>query len=147
MVSIVIAAHNEENVIGRCLDALRTSGGRRSRRHCRGQRLPRRNGRASGQARRTGARPPQPGKARALNAGDASAQGFPRLYLDADMNLSGADVKVLSKALQRIHRCWPAHPGGSSISKIARLRSEPILEFSSSCPFTRMASWGEGQSW
>ena len=86
MPSVVIAAHNEENVIGKSLDAL----------------LDQQVGApvevivsANGCTDRTVAvatRPnvlvvvsPQPGKAAALNAGDQVATRFPRIYLDADI--------------------------------------------------------------
>lgn len=42
----------------------------------------------------------QPGKARALNAGDAVAVGFPRVYLDADIPISGAAIRTLAAALE-----------------------------------------------
>jgi glycosyltransferase involved in cell wall biosynthesis len=98
--SVVIAAHNEENVIGRCLDALFEDGSVNLdvtvvANGCSDETVQR--------AYRAGARVlelPQPGKARALNAGDAAAEGFPRLYLDADMALSGADVAKLAERLE-----------------------------------------------
>lgn len=43
---------------------------------------------------------PAPGKTAALNAGDAAARGFPRLYLDADVVISAADVRTLVAALR-----------------------------------------------
>ena len=86
MLSVVIAAHNEENVIGRNLDALLAQEA---------------SGpievvvSANGCTDRTVARAtrpsvividrPEPGKAAALNAGDRVATGFPRIYLDADI--------------------------------------------------------------
>lgn len=86
MLSIVISAHNEENVIGRSLDALL------------GQHTPgpveiivSANGctdHTAATARRQGVvviDRPEPGKAAALNAGDRAATGFPRIYLDADI--------------------------------------------------------------
>ncbi|KUL40011.1 glycosyltransferase [Actinoplanes awajinensis] len=102
MTSIVIAAHNEAAVIGRCLDALLA-------------------GAAPGEfdvtvvangctddtvaaATRPGVRVldlATPGKAHALNAGDEVAVGFPRIYLDADIVLSTAAVRALGEALDR----------------------------------------------
>ncbi|MET1044810.1 MAG: glycosyltransferase [Microbacteriaceae bacterium] len=86
MPSVVIAAHNEEHVIGRSLDALLT------------QRMPEpidvvvsANGctdRTAAVATRPGVTVidrPDPGKAGALNAGDQVATGFPRIFLDADI--------------------------------------------------------------
>lgn len=86
MLSIMIAAHNEENLIGTNLDALLA------------QRLTEpleiivsANGCTDLTVARA-TRPgvvvidrPQPGKAAALNAGDSVATGFPRIYLDADI--------------------------------------------------------------
>ncbi len=42
---------------------------------------------------------PEPGKAGALNAGDALAAGFPRIYLDADIDLSVGALGELISAL------------------------------------------------
>jgi glycosyltransferase involved in cell wall biosynthesis len=44
---------------------------------------------------------PAPGKAAALRAGDEAATGFPRLYVDADVELSAGDVRALAAALER----------------------------------------------
>jgi glycosyltransferase involved in cell wall biosynthesis len=94
--SVVIAAHNEETVIGRCLDALA------------GQDLDITvvaNGctdRTASIARARNVRVldlPQPGKANALNEGDAVAVGFPRVYLDADVVLSPGTIPALVAAL------------------------------------------------
>jgi glycosyltransferase involved in cell wall biosynthesis len=95
----VIAAHNEEAVIGRCLDAL----------------LAGRTGEfdvtvvANGctdntaeVAARAGVRVltvPAAGKPGALNAGDRVAVGFPRVYLDADVVLSPGALAALARAL------------------------------------------------
>ena len=85
MPSIVIAAHNEEAVLGACLDALsaQSSTGMQvvvSANGC--------TDRTADIARTRGADVidrAEPGKAAALNAGDAVATGFPRIYLDADI--------------------------------------------------------------
>lgn len=42
---------------------------------------------------------PEAGKPGALNAGDAAATGFPRIYLDADIGLAAAGVRALVAAL------------------------------------------------
>jgi glycosyltransferase involved in cell wall biosynthesis len=101
MTSVVIAAHNEAAVIGRCLDALLGEA-------------------ASGEfdvtvaangctddtatvaAARSGVRVVDlatAGKVAALNAGDAVAVGFPRVYLDADIVLTTAALRSLTGAL------------------------------------------------
>lgn len=86
MPSIVIAAHNEENVIGRILDALLAQQ--------LGEPLEiivSANG-CTDDTVAVATRPgvvvidrPEPGKAAAVNAGDRVATGFPRIYLDADI--------------------------------------------------------------
>jgi glycosyltransferase involved in cell wall biosynthesis len=103
--SIVIAAHNEEAVIGRCLAAIAAGG-------------PGGSGGpvditvvANGCTDRTAevaAEHPgvrvldlaAAGKPGALNAGDAVAIGFPRLYLDADVVLSDGAIPALARALE-----------------------------------------------
>ena len=101
MTSIVIAAHNEAGVIGRCLDALLADA------------APGEfdvtvvaNGCTDDTAAVADARPgvrvielTTAGKAAALNAGDEAAVGFPRVYLDADIVLSTAAVRSLVDAL------------------------------------------------
>ena len=100
MTSVVIAAHNEEAVIGRCLDAIRASSGPPLditvvANGC-GDRT------AEVAAERPGVRVldlAAAGKPGALNAGDAVASGFPRLYLDADVVLSADAIPRLAQAV------------------------------------------------
>jgi glycosyltransferase involved in cell wall biosynthesis len=86
MFSVVISAHNEENVIGQSLDALLSSPTPGPM-----QVIVSANGctdRTAAMATRPGVvviDRPDPGKAAALNAGDRAATGFPRIYLDADI--------------------------------------------------------------
>jgi glycosyltransferase involved in cell wall biosynthesis len=96
MPSVVIAAHNEEQVIGACLDALTAQdiGGTLeivvSANGC--------TDATADVARQAGAvviDRPEPGKAAALNAGDAAATSFPRIYLDADIVLPPHAVGTL----------------------------------------------------
>lgn len=42
---------------------------------------------------------PEPNKHRALRLGDSHARAFPRLYVDADVELRAQDVRALAKAL------------------------------------------------
>lgn len=100
MPSIVIAAHNEEYVIGHTLAALLTDT------HAEALEI---IVSANGCTDRTvtiATRPgvlvidrPDPGKAGALNAADAVATSFPRLYLDADIVVPAGGVDRLVAAL------------------------------------------------
>ncbi len=100
MVSIVIAAHNEEAVIGSCLDALLSDADGTA-----AEIIVSANGcsdRTAGIARERGAiviDRPEPGKPGALNAADAVATGFPRIYLDADIRVPGGGVAALERML------------------------------------------------
>lgn len=98
MASIVIAAHNEAEVIDACLRALQAQG------------VPGleiivvANGCSDGTAevaRRPGVTVldrPEPGKTGALNAGDAVAVSLPRIYLDADIQVpDGGLAAVLAR--------------------------------------------------
>jgi glycosyltransferase involved in cell wall biosynthesis len=101
MTSVVIAAHNEAAVIGRCLDALLADA---------------RPGEfdvtvvangcaddtAAVAASRRGVRVIElatTGKVAALNAGDDAAVGFPRVYVDADIVLATEALRSLANAL------------------------------------------------
>ncbi|MEV0181911.1 glycosyltransferase family 2 protein [Streptomyces sp. NPDC050625] len=107
MTSIVIPAHNEARVIGRLLDSLLadTSEGETSQDEtdivvvC--------NGCTDDTARIAAARGPRvrvveipvPSKHTALRTGDDHARGFPRVYVDADIVIAGADVRALTAPL------------------------------------------------
>jgi glycosyltransferase involved in cell wall biosynthesis len=99
--SIVIAAHNEATVVGRCLDALLVGAAPGEfdvtvvANGCT-------DGTAQVAAARAGVRVlelPTAGKAAALNAGDTVAIGFPRIYLDADIVIAADGVRALRDAL------------------------------------------------
>jgi glycosyltransferase involved in cell wall biosynthesis len=109
MASVVVAAHDEAAVIGRCLDALLA------------QDEPVEitvvaNGCRDATADVARQRPvrvldlPEPGKARALNQGDAQTDGFPRLYLDADIVLPQHAVRTLVAALRHDERLQAVVP-------------------------------------
>lgn len=98
MTSVVIAAHNEATVIGRCLDTLLADASPGEfdvtvvANGCTDDTV--------AVARSRGVRVidlPDPGKAGALNAGDKVAAGFPRIYLDADINLSTSGLRALAE--------------------------------------------------
>ena len=105
MPSVVIAAHNEETVIGPSLDALldqRTSAPLEvvvSANGC--------TDRTVAIATRPGVTVvdrPEPGKAAALNAGDHVATGFPRIYLDADILIPpGGLASVIQRFAEAPH--------------------------------------------
>lgn len=99
MTSVVIAAYNEGRVIGRCLDALLADSAGRlevvvAANGCRDDTVD--------QARRPGVVVldlPRPGKPAALNAAERRVSTFPRVYLDADMQLTARDLDRLAAAL------------------------------------------------
>jgi glycosyltransferase involved in cell wall biosynthesis len=105
MISIVIPAHNEEAVIGRCLNALRHNGTFEDYKvvvvanGC--------SDRTAEIAREIDAsievvETPIGCKTAALNLGDSAAGDiFPRIYLDADLTLSGAAALHVCEALDR----------------------------------------------
>jgi glycosyltransferase involved in cell wall biosynthesis len=98
MTSVVIAAHNEAAVLGRCLDALiRQDSGDDplditvAANGC--------TDATAEIARERGVRVveiDQASKALALNAGDAAARGFPRIYLDADIEVPQGAITAVS---------------------------------------------------
>lgn len=99
MVSVIIAAHNEQAVIGACLDALRRQGVDDL------QVIVSANGctdRTADVAAAHGATVidrPEPGKAGALNAAEAVATSFPRVYLDADIIVPPDGLRQVLAAL------------------------------------------------
>lgn len=102
MASVVIAAHNEEAVIGQCLDALLSQD-----LDVPLQIVVSANGctdRTAEIARERGVvviDRETPGKAAALNAGDDAAEGFPRIYLDADIVVPQDGIRRLVERLER----------------------------------------------
>lgn len=100
MASVIIAAHNEEAVIGRCLAALRASAAG-------AEVIVAANGCSDNTveiARSHGSivvETPVPSKAIALNAGDAIATQFPRIYLDADIVVPLGAVDGLAAVLSQ----------------------------------------------
>lgn len=108
--SVVIPAHNEEQVIGRCLAALLTGAEPGEldvivvANAC--------DDRTAEVARAAGARvieTPVPGKGNALALGDEACLAFPRVYLDADVDLSAESVRLLVATLadQAVAACAP----------------------------------------
>jgi glycosyltransferase involved in cell wall biosynthesis len=102
-VPVIIPAHNEEAVIGRCLDALL-----RDARPGEFRPIVVANGctdRTAARAREFGDRvvvidTPTPGKTNALNLGDdAAGDAFPRIYLDGDLVLSTRAARAIADAV------------------------------------------------
>lgn len=100
LASVVIPAHNEDAVLGRCLTRLlaSTAPGELDvvvvANGC--------HDRTADVAREAGVRvieTANPGKANALRLGDAACHAFPRVYLDADVELTGASVRTLVEAM------------------------------------------------
>jgi glycosyltransferase involved in cell wall biosynthesis len=98
--AIVIAAHDEEAVIGRCLDTIQQTAADDEF-----EVIVVANGCTDGTVAQAESRKVQvielaeSGKAQALNVADAVASRFPRLYLDADMVVSADDIRTLSQSL------------------------------------------------
>ncbi|SNX56432.1 glycosyl transferase family 2 [Streptomyces sp. TLI_55] len=98
----MIPAHNEERVIGRLLDSLLDDPA-----DGRADIVVVCNGCTDDTARIASERGPRvtvveipvPSKHAALRAGDEHALGFPRIYVDADVVLTGADVRALAEPL------------------------------------------------
>ncbi|GLZ28884.1 hypothetical protein Lesp02_10740 [Lentzea sp. NBRC 105346] len=96
--SVVVPAHNEEAVLGRCLASLRDPGL---------DVVVIANACTDGTAaiaREAGVRvieTPTPGKAHAIRLGDESCTTFPRIYMDADVEVSASSVRALAAALAR----------------------------------------------
>ncbi len=101
--SVVIPAHDEARVIGRCLDALTAAAGGRPievvvvPNGCRDDTAE--VARATGLVGLRVVELTEPSKSAALNAGDAAASAFPRIYLDADVDLAADALEPLVAAL------------------------------------------------
>ncbi|MFI0356741.1 glycosyltransferase family 2 protein [Actinomadura sp. 9N407] len=114
--SIVIPAHNEAKVLGRLLSGLLESA-----RPGEFDIVVVPNGCTDATARIAAsfgdavrvAETPEASKAAALRLGDGAARGFPRLYVDADIELRTGDVRALAKALD--------HPGTLAAAPHRRL--------------------------
>jgi glycosyltransferase involved in cell wall biosynthesis len=102
MVSIVIPAHNEENVIGRCLEHLLADASMTDLNivvACNGC-----VDRTAEIARTFGSRvtvleTDVASKTHALNIGDAAATDFPRFYMDADVVLEPQGIREIANVL------------------------------------------------
>jgi hypothetical protein len=104
MVSVVVPAHNEARVLGRLLGQLVPAGAPDDV-----DVIVVANGCTDDTAQIAGAGGPRvrvlsipvPSKREALLAGDQAAAGYPRIYVDADVELGLADIRALAGALAR----------------------------------------------
>jgi glycosyltransferase involved in cell wall biosynthesis len=100
MVSVIIAAYNEESVIGRCLDALRAQDTTSPL-----EIIVSANGCSDRTAQVAAAHGAividrtEPGKAAALNAAEELATSFPRVYLDADIVVPPRAIQLILDTL------------------------------------------------
>jgi glycosyltransferase involved in cell wall biosynthesis len=103
MISVIIPAHDEEQVIGRCLSALLRDAGRDELDVvvvC--------NGCRDGTAAVARGFGPQvrvietvvASKSHALNLGDQAARGFPRFYVDADIVVTADAIRAVADVLR-----------------------------------------------
>ena len=103
MFSIVIPAHNEAAVIGRCLDALLSEPPQEGMEiivACNGCT----DNTAAIAASYEGVRVvdiPEASKIAGLNAGDAAATNFPRAYVDADVRVTGRALEQACRVLDQ----------------------------------------------
>ena len=107
MVSVIIAAHDEESVIGACLASLRSQrGGPQPEIIVSANGCTDRTAQIAAEAGVRVIDRSEPGKPGALNAADAVAIGFPRVYLDADIVLAPDALERVLRAARRL----PRHP-------------------------------------
>jgi glycosyltransferase involved in cell wall biosynthesis len=143
MTSVVIAAHNEAPVIGRCLDALLADAAPGElditvvANGCTDD-----TALLAAQRRVRVIELGEAGKSAALNAGDRHAIGYPRIYLDADIVLPTAAARALAAAV-----------GGQALAAVPRreldLRGRPFLvrgfyAINSRLPMYRDGLFGRG---
>jgi glycosyltransferase involved in cell wall biosynthesis len=137
--SVVVAAHDEASVLGPSLDALLA------------QEVPHldvtvvANGctdATADVARSRGVRVlelEQPGKAGALNGGDAAAQGFPRVFLDADIRLPPGALAAFAAALD-----GPGAPLVVAPARRLEVAGRPVLVRAHSAVSRRLPAYRDG---
>jgi glycosyltransferase involved in cell wall biosynthesis len=145
--SVVIAAHNEEAVIGLCLDRLLEDAHPGEF-----EVVVAANGCTDGTVSVARARPgvqvldlPAAGKCAALNAGDLIAHGFPRIYLDADIVVPTRVARALRDALSDDHgsplATFPArHVDAGASSRLVRM----YYDINQRLPVFRQGLFGRG---
>jgi cellulose synthase/poly-beta-1,6-N-acetylglucosamine synthase-like glycosyltransferase len=143
--AVVIPAHDEENVIARCVDAMLGDDGTRA------QIVVVANGCTDRTAQVAASRGPTvrvvetpvASKANALNVGDATAVGFPRFYVDADVVLDPGAIQQVVAALEQ--------PGVLAAAPLIRFNLEDrpwavraFYEVWSALPYCRSGMIGSG---
>jgi glycosyltransferase involved in cell wall biosynthesis len=146
MTSVVIAAHNEAAVIGRCLDALiRQNSGAEplditvAANGC--------TDATAEIARQRCVRVveiDQANKAIALNTGDAAAHGFPRIYLDADIEVPSGAVTAFAQAFATSKAALAAAPRRRLDVTGRPLAVRAYLAINSRLPAFQNALFGRG---
>jgi glycosyltransferase involved in cell wall biosynthesis len=127
MTSIVISAYNEEAVIGRCLDAFLADA-----RPGEFDVTVVANGCTDATATVARSRPgvrvlekPYGLKTDGLNAGDSVAVGYPRIYIDADVEVSADDLRTLVAALSTVEPSGRA-PHAVVPRRVLDVRGRPL---------------------
>jgi len=145
MVSVVIAAHDEAAVIGRCLAALDRQEGLDDlevvvvANGCHDD--------TAAVARRAGARVidlPEPGKSAALVVGDDAATGFPRVYLDADIVLPPHALAAAVRVFADRPGTLAAAPLRHVVTTASSLPVRAYMAVSSRLPAYRNSLFGRG---
>jgi glycosyltransferase involved in cell wall biosynthesis len=150
MTSVIIAAYNEATVIGRNLDLLLAGASRGDM-----EVIVVANGCVDATAdiaRARGVRVldlPAPGKSAALDAGDAVASSFPRIYLDADVAATSATVRALADALSGLDTDRRAAPLAAAPDRHLVLDGRPLAvrcyyAIQSRLPAARSGLYGRG---
>ena len=145
MVSVVIAAHDEAAVIGRCLAALDRQQG-----VCQVHVVVVANGchdDTAAVAERAGATVislPDPGKSAALVVGDAAAAGFPRIYLDADIELPPHALAATEQVFAQDSTVLAAAPRRHVVSTGSSLLVRAHMAVSGRLPAYRNSLFGRG---
>lgn len=140
MTSVIIAAHNEEDVIGDCLDALAAARGATPL-----QIIVCANGcsdRTAQVASEHGATVidrVEPGKSDAINAAEALATSFPRIYLDADIMVPDDGVQRLVEALSARPEVLAVAP-----SRTVDTRGRSVVVRAYFAISTRLPAFGDG---
>jgi glycosyltransferase involved in cell wall biosynthesis len=145
MVSVVIAAHDEAAVIGRCLAALERQEGLDDvevvvvANGCHDD--------TAAVARRAGAHVidlPEPGKSAALVVGDDAATGFPRIYLDADIELPPHALAATVQVFADRPGILAAAPLRHVVTTASSIPVRAYMAVSSRLPAYRNSLFGRG---